>query len=305
MRPALIDLKHARESHFLRPSVHLHAGDLGSDLLSEWRETAKFGCLRPCLAWLRGSSLLPHPRLTRINLMSYPKIVLSVVALLPSLMLRAQDKPSTQSPSVPAVKAKSNVAEADKLLASWLMAGCNNEVALARIGVRKAQNVEVKQFAQKMLDEHAELELKLRPFAGTDAKVGSGARVPGKGSDDSGKADREPADASGVRSRVAQGEFDHIALIRDLSKRCLESQTKMLEAKTDADFDQCFMQGQVGLHTQAVSMVEVFGNYASGDLSPTLEQAGKTLRAHLAQATTLCKKCESGAKTDKPQNNQK
>lgn len=229
--------------------------------------------------------------------MLHSKIVISVFALLPSLALRAQVDPPVQSPAVPAVKVESSSSGADEMLASWLMAGCNNEVAIARIAVRKAQNVDVKQFAQKMSEDHAKLAAKLLPFAGTDAKVGSTPRAATKGSTDAGKGEREPAEASGGRAPVANGGFDHIALIRDLSKRCLESQVKVLEAKTGTDFDQSFMRAQVGLHTQAVIMVEVFSKYASGDLLPTLEAAGTTLRAHLEQAEALCEKCEEGAKT--------
>lgn len=237
--------------------------------------------------------------------MFHPKIVLSVVALLPSLTLRAQLEPPTQAPLVSAIQVKPSLVEADKMLANWLMVGCNNEVAIARIAVRRAHSIEVKQFAQKMLTDHAQLAAELLPFAGTVAKVGNVVGVPGKDADAK-KGGRESADAGSRRSPVAKGEFDHIALIRDLSQRYLESHSKMLEGKTGAEFDQSFMQAQVGLHTEAVIKVEVFGNYASGELRPTLELAGTRLRAHLEQAMTLCKKCDSGAKIgSKPLDDQK
>ncbi len=236
--------------------------------------------------------------------MSHPKIAFCLVALLPVLTLSAQAETSTRPPTAQAGKAHESRNEADKTLASWLSAGCNNQVAIARIGVRKAQSVEVKQFAQKMLDDHAQLGTKLQPFTGTDAKVGS-APVADRKTDGADKSPHEAADASTGRSPVAKGGFDHIALITDLSKRCLEAQSKVLESKSDADFDQSFMQAQVAMHDQAIIMVEVFGNYASDELRPTLKQAGDTLRVHLEQAKTLCKKCESGAKTGKPLNNQK
>lgn len=79
----------------------------------------------------------------------------------------------------------------------------------------------------------------------------------------------------------------------------------MLEAKTSANFDQSFIQAQVGVHTQAVIMVDVFRDYASADLRPTLELAGTTLRVHIEQATARCKKCDAGARTGKQLENQK
>jgi predicted outer membrane protein len=235
--------------------------------------------------------------------MIHPKIVLSVVALLPSVMLCAQVAPP-KSPSATA-EVKSGADDADKLLASWLLAGSKNEGALARIAVRKASDVEVREFAQDMLESHAKLEAELKPFADSDAKVGSSTRVSGRDAN-AAKGERGLVEASSGRSPAAKGEFDHIALIRELSTRCLQSQVKMLEAKTGADFDQSFMVAQVGLHTQSVIMADVFSGYASSNLRPTLKQAGKTLSAHLEQATTLCKKCEGGAKVgSKPLNGQK
>jgi predicted outer membrane protein len=234
--------------------------------------------------------------------MSHSKIVLGVAALLPTVMLGVQ-QPSDRSPAVSPVEVTTTSNEGDQLLATWLMAACNNEVAVARIAVRRAQSPEVREFAQKMVDDHTRFTGMLLPFT-ADADGDSTHGVSGKGADDARKGERKVAEASS-RAPEAKGQFDHLALINDLSTRCLESQTKMLAAKKDADFDQGFMQMQVNQHGQAGIMVEVFSKYASVELRPTLEQAGKSLREHLEQAKTLCNKCDSIAKVGKPLGDQK
>jgi predicted outer membrane protein len=225
--------------------------------------------------------------------MMHSKLILGVVTLLPSLMLRAQSDTPVQPPT-PSAKTRS--AEADKVLSSWLMAGCNNEVAIARVAVARSQDAEVKKFAQKMIDDHSKLALKLLPF------TGSAVDAPARDTDDEERVDR---DTNETRAKVAAEGFDHVALIHDLSKRCLESQETWLEGKTKAEFDHCFMQAQVGLHTQAVILAEVSRKYASDELRPILDLAGKSLSAHLEQAMTLCKKCESVAKVGRHQDSPK
>ena len=67
--------------------------------------------------------------------------------------------------------------EVDGILATWLLIENNNEIALSQIAQQRAQDPEVKQFAQSMVEAHRQMAQGLQPFAadvgflGTDASA--------------------------------------------------------------------------------------------------------------------------------------
>jgi putative membrane protein len=216
--------------------------------------------------------------------MFHKKMALTVIALLPASLLCAQtdppaSNPAGKSPVDATVSVRSDTAETDAVLATFLLSANNNEIALARIALQKAQNKDVKLFAQQMVDEHTQFGLKLQPFAGPKVVDDATARKP--------------------VAAVSLATFDHKALVRDLGKKCLESSTKMLGDKTGAEFDRCYMRMQVGAHVQVTDMLEVFQTYASDRLRPTLEAGLKTTQAHLEHAKTLCKQTDMTPKEEK------
>jgi predicted outer membrane protein len=236
----------------------------------------------------------------RTLLMLYSKIVATALTLLPSLPLPAQREVGVETSNAQATKRTvASAPTADQLLASWLVAGCDNEAVIARLAVQRSQSVEVKKFAQMMVDDHAKLSSDLKKLAVGNGQNDGAKPVTGKG-EEVGKPSSSTAEASGKRVPPAGREFDHIALIRDLSDRCRAAQVKKLEAMSADKFDHGFMSAQVDAHAQAIIMVEVFRDHASDGLRPTLERTAKTLRIHLAQATTLCDKLEVEAADAKP-----
>lgn len=246
------------------------------------------------------------------------QIAISLFTLLPTAWLCAQDPatppqtgsvaPKTQQPES---KKDRGSNETDAIFATWLLTANNNGIALARLAQQKAQSADVKQFAQKLIDDHGQLTLKLQPFVGsstaTDRSTGDDDRGAGnergatKGTErgldqrDAAKSPRT-SDLGTTPKSTATAAFDHTALVRDLGKKCLESETKMLNEKSGADFDRCYMGMQVAAHVMAADTMEVFGTYASDRLRPTLEAGRKTVAAHLEHAKTLCKQCENMGK---------
>jgi len=258
----------------------------------------------------------------------YNKFAISFVALLPMGLLTAQADPArpskpTNPPAATAPAAgdqsqgqnQRSSAEGDAILATWLVVGNENEIALARLALQRAQSPEVKEFAQKLVTEHGQFVQKLQPFVGAN-RIGSGAGTGGRsvgesggigtngrsdgndrGNDKSGTADRsgtgQPADASGTRSNSPMGSLDHAALIRDLGRKCLESETQLLGEKSGAEFDRAFASMQVYAHVRSQDMLEVFGNYATDRLRPILAEGQRTVKSHLEAAKALCKATET------------
>ncbi len=205
-------------------------------------------------------------------------------------------------------------AEADRVIAVMVLSANNNEIALARLAAQRASSDEVKQFAQKAMKDHTELSTKLQPLAGRDVggmpganrpgdRVGAGERGErsgertGETNRPGGVGDGRPTDAS-----ARMGGFDHVALIRELNAKCLETSMQKLSSKSGAEFDACYMQMQVASHTHAVDALSVFGKHASPQLRSTLETAKSTMQTHLDHAERICDslhKGEKGAKHDK------
>ena len=245
--------------------------------------------------------------------MSHKNTIVLAAFMLPISLLQAQNEPQPKPATPPAATnaaASKVAAPSDAILASWLHVGSTNEVALAQIALKQTQNADVRAFAQKMVDDHTAWAAKLQPMArgsGTghdkDGGVDGGGADHGRNDRGEGKNPNQdpatkpkvPTDASSARGQSGVGEFDHMALIRDLGKKCLQSETEMLRSKSAAEFDRCYMSMQVASHVRSADMVEVFKTYASPALLPTLEAGQKTIATHLEHAKTLCKQVDDKA----------
>ncbi len=196
--------------------------------------------------------------------------------------------------------------EADGLLAGWLVVESDNEVALARIAQQKARSPEVKDFAQKMIDDHGQMSRKLQPFAttaGFSAKNPAGeTATPEAGAQrDAGRPIETGSDKSGsdkAGSNKTGGEFDHVALIQELGRECLGTARKELEKKSGAEFDRCYMGMMVGAHMKAKDMLTVFQRHASSRLDPVLAEGQKTIATHLQRAKDLSEKLQDDSRTE-------
>ena len=196
----------------------------------------------------------------------------------------------------------------------------NNDIALARLAAQRASSDEVKQFAQKFIQDHTELATKLQPLAGSEVgglpganrpgdHVGSGERKGERSGERGGESTGESTGETNRPGSVGSGrptdasartnEFDHVSLFRELNAKCLETATRKLSAKSGADFDACYMQMEVYSHTHAVDALTVFSKHASPQLRSTLESAKSSMQAHLDHAEQISKTLDKGEKSDK------
>jgi len=235
-------------------------------------------------------------------------LAITVLALLPAASLGAQGESSAPqqpktAPPAGDTTTSNQKGEGDAILAAWLLMASNNEVALAGLAQQKASSSEVKQFAQMMVGDHGRFAQKLQAFA-TAASSGRSTGNTGRANDRDGTGrQQQPADASG--NRQGPMGFDHMALIRDLGKKCLEVETNLLNEKNGADFDRCYIGMQIVGHTKAAGMIEVFSTQATDQLRPILEEGHKTVLAHLEQAKTLSKQLEKGTKVEPTEKTEK
>jgi predicted outer membrane protein len=229
---------------------------------------------------------------------------------------QGQTKPTPQAqPQTRIEPAQSANKHDDAFLATWVLTANNNEVALSQLAQQKAQNAEVKQFAQKMVTDHQALAQKLQAFAsapgvGTkplggpggpgDERTGTSRDVTGTGPGSAGQAGK-PIEA-GSHSSDITGKLDHIALLQEVGRECLESHRKELEQKQGLEFDRCYAGMSVGMHMAMNDLLTVFQNHASGELRTTLAEAQRTVQMHLQEAKQISKRLEGASAASTPTN---
>jgi putative membrane protein len=200
--------------------------------------------------------------------------------------------------------ASSMARQGDVLLATWLAIGNDNEITLAQLAVQKSTNPDVKQFAQKMIDDHRQLLSKLRThapgFAGRagDTQPAGEARAKERPAGETGRTDADAGrtDAAG-REAGSTGAIEPVALIQDLGRQCLETTTRELDAKSGAEFDRCFVGMAIGGHMKMNDEMTVFQKHASSELRTVIADGQRTVKAHLDHAKELAKKMESSSST--------
>jgi predicted outer membrane protein len=65
-----------------------------------------------------------------------------------------------------------------------------------------------------------------------------------------------------------------------------------LEEKSGAEFDKCYVAGQVACHMQASAALEVVSQQASGQIRQLASQAKQTVDQHLREAEQLAQQLE-------------
>jgi len=142
----------------------------------------------------------------------------------------------------------------DGNVAGHLLAGDSAEIALSAIGASRGQNADVRNFGQRMVNEHT-AHLDMTRLMLKDAKI-TAVRAP-----------FDTADAN-INARM----MDHIAASGNT---------------TDAHFDKKFMAAEVAMHQHMLSDLDTFRAQASPAAMPLLNHTRDTVKQHLLDARRL------------------
>lgn len=198
----------------------------------------------------------------------------------------------------------------DADLAAWLIVDNQGEINVSEIGRQKAQDPNVKQFADRMIHDHGQLLEKLRPIASnvnpipggrrTDSVSAGGANPAGATNPNAGTAVSQAGAVPGPGGQAAAqslstGRPSVMSLKQEVAAQCLQSKQQELNSKQGAEFDKCFMGMQVAMHMEAVATLEVFQKHASGRMRQTIDEALQTTKSHLEQAKQLVKEVDQRA----------
>jgi predicted outer membrane protein len=212
--------------------------------------------------------------------------------------LRAQTGGSTQ--------------EVEKFLAGCLLAKNKCEIEFAQLAQQQSQNPEIKQFAQKLEQDHQQLVQQLEPLAGgqagqTSTRVESQTQTRAIGQND---AQRQPGDTTRLPgspgatqtsrsetqtaygSKQMIGPFAQLAAIeKQIGERQKQAMLDELQQKSGAEFDKCYVAAMVGSHMQSLAALEVISQQ-QGELAQVAQQAQPTVQQHLDHAKQLAKQLE-------------
>jgi len=216
-------------------------------------------------------------------------------SLAPAFLQEPQKRPTdTGQTTTPGQASTSRNQSTDKdgFLAGWILVDLRNGMALAQLGQEKAQDPEVKRFAQQMVEDHRKLAEQIRPYVGagfsTSTSIDTGRTPSGTSSDGQGRDDsKEGRDFSKDVRDFKEGKA---MLIEELGQQCFESARKELQDHTAADFDRCFVGMAYGGHMKANDMLVVFQRHATGDFKQKLDAARSTVSMHMDQAKELMRK---------------
>jgi len=178
-------------------------------------------------------------------------LAVGILCLLAGLALAQQQF----APAQPAGSASSDV---DRYLANCWSGHNQAEIELSRIAEKNAKNSEVKKFAEQMVKDHGALSSKLQPLTTAQA-VGTGD----------------------------QGINQLIAIDKQITDRTTEAMKQKLEEKSGAEFDRCYIGGQIACHMQASAALDVLSRQATGPLKQLASETKSKVDEHLKQAEKI------------------
>jgi predicted outer membrane protein len=206
----------------------------------------------------------------------------------------------------------------DHYLANCLLGQNQSEVQLSELAKEKSENAEVKQFAQKMIDDHRKLIEQLQPLAGMQAGTGRGAAESATRSSDAATLPgpstatetTAPSGTTAAAPRIGTstdvttstttstadqtsahtGALHQLGQIeRQIGERCTQATREELQQKSGAEFDKAFVGVTIGAHIHTLAALEVVGQQTQGQLAQVAQQAQPIVKQHLEQAKQLMK----------------
>jgi predicted outer membrane protein len=206
--------------------------------------------------------------------------------------------------------------KADQEIAAVKLAKNRNEIELAKLAQQKATSPEVKQFAEKMVEEHTAAAEKLEKWAGALASARGGAddrpaapgrpgaaARPGEGADVDVRVAPGAPGAPGARPGAdvtirggapggAAGSLNWVSVHQEIADQCLASAKKEFSQKEGEEFDKCFIGMAIGGHQHAVDADHVFMKHASPQFRTEIEEGLQMATNHLNQAKDIMQKLE-------------
>jgi putative membrane protein len=157
--------------------------------------------------------------------------------------------------------------DVDLFLIPCLIRANDGEVTLGKIAEQRAQSNEVKEFAQRAIQDHT---------AGAKQLEQLKASL-------NGQLRPQSPDNTPVAATLFK-------INEEVEQNCLANAQRELEQQSGSDFDRCYMGMQVGMHAQLVSALSVFKNHAtSPEFRKAIDDLSQIATRHLDDAKKIAK----------------
>jgi predicted outer membrane protein len=210
-----------------------------------------------------------------------------MLACLSVSFVLAQERPPTQDQAERNVERKA-AGSNDRMIAECLGIGNQEEIALATLAAAKSQNPQVKQFAEKLVKDHAQALAQLERFGAQKIDLARVAEARAR-LQERAQPENRAADRISRQTAAREDGFNFIDVKRQMAQKCLQNAQREWSEKSGAEADQCFVGSQLVLHQQMIDGQEVLKQYASPELARVIDESIATTQAHLDHAKQLMK----------------
>jgi predicted outer membrane protein len=219
------------------------------------------------------------------------------------------DRPAAQAPRTQPGAQQGQANQLDHFVAVCMALGHQEEITLAEFAQDRAQNPQVKQFAQTMIEEHqralaqlkqadpqlASVNLELQAQAGAAGTTGA-ARAETETTRPGATPGAQPPGAQRAQTAGAQGGQQQMTeFAREFRQECLNLVTQELGRKQGAEFDKAYIGQQAGAHMAMLAEARVAQRHIQNDqLRPVIQQGEQMAEHHLAQAREIKEQLQAG-----------
>jgi predicted outer membrane protein len=208
----------------------------------------------------------------------------------------------------------------DRFIVDRVSNDIREQITLARIAEQRAHNPEIKQFAQRMIQDNTNFLNKLQnpdggasssgntasqptsirsddnPVAGLRGQpeqAGANANQNAAGNQAAGQAGESNGNA-GRHGRVdyRDGARQFLQLEKQIHAQTLQSKTRELSQKQGAQFDNGYINGQVANLTRLGDALTVYSGHTSDQLQDIVQEELQTIRQHLAMAKQIAERLD-------------
>jgi predicted outer membrane protein len=207
---------------------------------------------------------------------------------------RAAGQPARTQPGAAAQAGQGN--PLDQQIAVCLTLGNQEEVQLGQFAQDRAQNPQVKQFAQMMVEEHQQAVSKLQQamphLASLKLELNAQGATARAGATGATTSANQRNSATGAQ---AGGQQQMVEFAKEVKQECLNLTTQELGRKQGADFDKCYIGQQLVAHTGMLAELKTAQRHVTNEqLRPIIQQGTQMTEHHLAQARQIMEQLDAG-----------
>lgn len=208
----------------------------------------------------------------------------------------------------------------DKSIAACLILGNHEEIALAEFAQSRAQNEQVKEFAQMMIKDHQKAISQLEQFApqqvslkletqANDAGARGRTRTARTEQDQAQPQDDQATRRDGqAQDRTTTGQTAQagghkevmkqaLQMQKEIAQQCLALTQRELSEHEGQKFDQAFVGQQIGTHIGMLAKLSGSDQFASTELQQVLQQQQETTQQHLQHAKKVMQELDGQSQT--------